>query len=55
LQASASYCRQTLCIAGKRYLLQANAFLQAHKQIAGRPGVHVKIGNASSEFNIAFL
>jgi hypothetical protein len=38
LQANAIYCRQTLFIADKRYLLQANAlycrqtlFLQAHK------------------------
>jgi hypothetical protein len=31
LQANAIYCRQTLCISGKRYLLQANIFLLAHK------------------------
>jgi hypothetical protein len=29
LQANAIYCRQTLFISGKRYLLQANVFLKA--------------------------
>jgi hypothetical protein len=29
LQANAIYCRQTLFIADKRYLLQANAFFAA--------------------------
>jgi hypothetical protein len=30
LQANTIYCRQTLFIAGKRYLLQANAFFCRH-------------------------
>jgi hypothetical protein len=30
LQANAIYCRQTLFIAGKRYLLQANGFFCRH-------------------------
>jgi hypothetical protein len=46
----------TLFIAGKRYLLQANAFFGRHiNKLQAGPARMLKIGNASSEFNIAFL
>jgi hypothetical protein len=56
LQANAIYCRQTLFIAGKCYLLQANTFFCRHiNKLHAGPVRTLKIGNASSEFNIAFL
>jgi hypothetical protein len=49
-------CRQTLFIAGKHFLLQANVFFCRHlNKLQAGPARTLKIGNASSDFNIAFL
>ena len=55
LQANAIYCRETLFIAGKRYLLQANFFYRDINKLQAGPARRLKIGKSSSELNIAFL